>query len=168
MATKVTYGWIKKGEDKPIETTASRTRVNVIGSIELNSMKVVSEFVPTVNSEAIINFFSKLKSNYPHAEKVHVILDRAGYHRSQETQDAAERLGIELHFLPPYSPNLNPIERLWKVMNEMVRDNIFFDSAKKFRAAIAGFLEKTVPKIKDYLASRINDNFQVMDAVSSF
>lgn len=168
MATKVTYGWIKKGQDKPIETTASRTRLNVIGSIELNTMKVVSEYVPTVNSETIVSFFEKLKSNYSHSSKVHVILDQAGYHRSENTKIQAQKLGIELHFLPPYSPNLNPIERLWKIMNERVRDNVFFDSAKTFRSAIADFLEETVPKIKDSLSCRINDNFQVLNPASSF
>ena len=168
MATKVTQGWIKTGQDKTIESTASRTRVNVIGSIELATMKVISDFVPTVNSDEIVKFFEKIKSNYPHAAKIHVILDQAGYHRSENTRLKATELGIELHFLPPYSPNLNPIERLWKLMNERVRDNVFFDSAKKFRLAIKGFLEETVPNIKPVLTSRINDNFQVLDAASSF
>ncbi len=44
MATKVSCGWIKKGVDKPIEQTASRTRFNVVGAIELKSMSVFSEF----------------------------------------------------------------------------------------------------------------------------
>ena len=38
-----------------------------------------------------------------------------------------------LHILPPYSPNLNPIERVWKVMNEHVRNNEVFSSFKKFK-----------------------------------
>ena len=49
--------------------------------------------------------------------------------------------GITLHYLPPYSPNLNPIERLWKVMNEYVRNNRFFKSAKEFKKEILTFFE---------------------------
>ncbi|MBD6969287.1 hypothetical protein G4170_22495, partial [Vibrio parahaemolyticus] len=46
----------------------------------------------------------------------------------------AKVLNIELHYLhlPPYSPNLNPIERLWKVMNEYVRNNIYFSSKVEY------------------------------------
>ena len=42
------------------------------------------------------------------------------------------RLGIKLWHLPPYSPNLNLIERAWKVMNEEVRNNVYFPDAKTF------------------------------------
>ena len=53
----------------------------------------------------------------------------AGYHKATIVREKAEELNIKLHSLPPYSPNLNPIERLWKVMNEHVRNNKFFHSA---------------------------------------
>jgi transposase len=46
-----------------------------------------------------------------------MILDNSPHKASEKTQNAAQKMGVELHFLPTYSPNLNPIERLWKVMN---------------------------------------------------
>ncbi|WP_338011052.1 transposase, partial [Photorhabdus temperata] len=55
-----------------------------------------------------------------------MILDGVGYHRSKRVKDWAYVMNIDLHYLPPYSPNLNPIERLWKVMNEQVRNNHYF------------------------------------------
>ena len=76
-------------------------------------------------------------------------------------QDFARNSGIELHYLPAYSPNLNPIERLWKVMNEEARNNIVFSSAKEFRAAIGEFFEVKLPKMLPNLRQRINDNFKV-------
>lgn len=167
MATKISCGWIKKGVDKPIATTASRTRINIIGAIELKTMTVTSEFVETVNAAAISHFFEKLKAGYPQAEKLHIILDQSGYHRSQAVKEAALSHHIELHYLPPYSPNLNPIERLWKVMNEQVRNNVVFGSAKAFREQLALFFSVTIPKIKRSLGTRINDNFQAINTVSS-
>lgn len=167
MATKISCGWIKKGVDKPIATTASRTRVNIIGAIELNTMTVTSEFVETVNASTISSFFAKLKENYPQAEKLHIILDQSGYHRSQAVKEAALSHHIELHYLPPYSPNLNPIERLWKVMNEQVRNNVVFESARAFREQLELFFSVTIPKIKHSLNTRINDNFQVLNPLSS-
>ena len=167
MATKISYGWIKKGIDKLIETIASRTRVNVVGAIELKTMNVVSNFVETVNSQTILGFFDQLQQAYPRAKTIHVILDQSGYHRSQAVKEGAGLRNIELHFLPTYSPNLNPIERLWKVMNEQVRNNVVFESAKAFRQALSDFFTTTIPKIKNTLASRINDNFQTLPTASS-
>jgi len=69
--------------------------------------------------------------------------------------------------LPPYSPNLNPIERLWKLMNEMVRNNVVFESAKAFRQALSHFFNHTIPKIKGTLLFRINDDFQTLNTVPS-
>jgi transposase len=167
IATKISYGWIKKGVNNPIATTASRTRVNIIGAIELKTMTVTSEFVETVNADSIKSFFEKLKKAYPKAEKLHIILDQAGYHRSQAVKEAALLYDIELHYLPPYSPNLNPIERLWKVMNEQVRHNVVFHSAQAFREQLALFFTSTLPKIKHSLLTRITDNFQTLNTVSS-
>ena len=200
MATKIAHGWIRKGTDKLVPQTASRTRVNVMGAIELSTMEVTSFCPEKVNTETTIAFFDQLKGVYPqastlhraHSQKVgnlsiipsifkinelkgvypqastlHIILDQAGYHRSEETQHAAKERGIELHFLPPYSPNLNPIERLWKIMNEECRNNTFFSSAKEFRKAISNFFDETIPKIKGRLRSRINDDFQVLNPASS-
>ena len=70
-----------------------------------------------------------------------------------------------LHYLPPYSPNLNAIERLWKVMNERVRNNRFFKDAKEFRKAIMDFFAKTWPQIAWSMVDRINDNFQRLKSV---
>lgn len=165
MATKISYGWIKKGTEKPINQTASRTRVNVIGGIELSTMNVVTTRPETVNAETTIEFLKKLKEAYCASSKLHVILDQSGYNRSKDVRAFAEKEGIELHYLPPYSPNLNPIERLWKVMNEKVRNNRFFKSAKDFKEAIANFFEKDLPIIAPTLRDRINDNFQVLKPV---
>jgi transposase len=65
--------------------------------------------------------------------------------------------------LPPYSPNLNPIERLWRVMNEEFRNNVSFTSARRFREAISKFFETTILKIAQLLRERINDNFQTIN-----
>lgn len=167
MATKVVCGWIRKGIDKPIAQTASRTRVNVMGAIELTSMNVVSCRPDYVNAETTVAFFDQLKAAYPIAPSIHIILDQSGYHRSLLVREEALKRNIVLHYLPPYSPNLNPIERVWKVMNEKVRNNVFFNSAKHFREAISEFFETTIFKIAQSLRGRINDDFQTINPVPS-
>jgi len=167
QATKVSGGWIKTGHDKVIKTTGSRTRLNIVGAIDLNDIgsAIVSRF-DKVNSESIQMFFETIRKRYPIQKEIHLILDGAGYHRSQVLKDKAVTLNIKLHYLPPYSPNLNPIERLWKVMNEHVRNNQYFSTAKEFRDKIDEFFQKTLPDIGDTLATRINDNFQVLNPAS--
>ena len=95
-----------------------------------------------------------------------MVLDGAGYHRKKEVVDTAKELGIKLHYLPPYSPNLSPIERLWKVMNEYARNNKYFATAKEFRQKINHFLCETLPEIGDSLINRINDNFEMLKSAS--
>lgn len=71
-----------------------------------------------------------------------------------------KELGIVLHYLPTYSPNLNPIERLWNVMNEYARNNKYFATTKDFRRSLDHFFDATLPTIGATLSGRINDNFQ--------
>jgi len=167
QATKVSCGWIRKGQDKTIETTGSRTRLNLVGAINLNDLAgAYVRRYDKVNGETIQDFFTKLRASNRSDKRIHIILDGAGYHRSQDVKDKAHELDIELHYLPPYSPNLNPIERLWKVMNEHVRNNKYFATAKEFRDKIDEFFSETLPTIGDILESRINDNFQVLNSAS--
>jgi len=168
MATKVTYGWIRKGKDydKEIKTTASRTRMNLMGSINLESMQVTIGSHETIDSLALEEHFKALRLKYPKAPKIHLILDRGSYNTSKETREAAKKHGIILHFLPPYSPNLNPIERLWKVMNEHVRNNVFFESAQAFKEKVMHFFKVTWPEIAQSMVDRINDNFQTLKQAS--
>jgi transposase len=167
MATKVAYGWIRKGVRKPIPTTASRTRLNLFGALNLETMDLIIEGYPTLNSEAMGAYFQKLRTRYPKAPRIHLILDQGPYNVSGETKKAAERWGIALHYLPPYSPNLNPSERGGEVMNEQVRNNRFFPNAKAFREAIFEFFHSTWPTLSQSLVNRINDNFQTLQQETS-
>lgn len=168
MATKISYGWIRTGSDKAIGTIASRTRVNLSGALDLETMKVQIADYDTINGENIVHFLGKVKAAYPHAPRIHIILDQAGYHKCAEVTQFALQNGIKLHYLPPYSPNLNPIERLWKVMNETARNNVVFSSAKEFRERINKFFAVDYPAMAQSLVDRLTDNFRVTTKVSSF
>ena len=164
QATKLSYGWIRTGQDKSVKTTASRTRMNIVGAIELCKLsKAITHDYQTVNQTSVEDFLSQVRAGYKEYGTIHMILDGAGYHRAESVAKKAKELRIELHFLPPYSPNLNPIERLWKVMNEKVRNNQFFSNAKEFRESIRHFFKKILPDIADELNDRINDNFQQLN-----
>ena len=165
MQTKVAHGWIKKGKEKEVPTTASKTRVNILGAINLNNMSVITdECEKNINGSSIINFFDLIKKEYSSKTAIHLILDQAGYNKSFPVREYASKLGIHLHYLPPYSPNLNAIERLWKVMNEEIRHNVFFKSARDFKQKIRWFFDHRLPEILPDLRTRLNDNFHVKNA----
>ena len=127
QASNVTSGWIRAGQDKMIETTGSRSRLNIIGALNLSDIaNTIVTFNETVDARSIVLFFHELRKHYPPRQKRHLVLDGVGYRRTERVQDCAYVYNIELHYLPPYSPNLNPIERLWKVMNGQARNHVYF------------------------------------------
>ncbi|GAO99005.1 hypothetical protein Cva_01676 [Caedimonas varicaedens] len=67
MATKITWGWIRKGTDKSIDTTASRTCINLLGSVSLETMKVTIGSYETFDSSTMEEHFKKLRQKYPKA-----------------------------------------------------------------------------------------------------
>jgi hypothetical protein len=112
QATKVTSRWIRKKVNNPIETTGSCTRMNIAGAVRLNHLSeaLVNDY-DTVNG-TIMAFLQQVKQKYLSNNTNHLVPDGAGYHRSQGVKNKATELGITLHYLPPYSPNLKLIERL--------------------------------------------------------
>jgi hypothetical protein len=78
---------------------------------------------PMIFNRVRLPVVSMTLSTHASSHCINIVLDGAGYHRSSVVAEKAKELNIKLHYLPPYSPNLNPIERLWKVMNEHARNN---------------------------------------------
>lgn len=152
------YGWIKKGEVKTLPTTNKQYRLHFIGAIALDSMKVISQEYKTVNADSMIDFLKHLEASSS-AKKIHVICDNGRANKNKTVQAYLETSKIEIHYLPPYSPNLNPIERLWKIMRERGTYNKCYDSFENFSKVIRNFFAD-IPKIIDVLEKRINDKFQ--------
>ena len=130
-------------------------------------MDVTCVSYETIDSDAMDKYFGMLRAAYPTAVKIHLITDRGSYNTSLQTLKAAQSYGIVMHHLPAYSPNLNPVERVWKVMNEYVRNNRVFTSAQEFRREIMAFFNTTWPQISNVMRNRINDNFQTLKSVPS-
>ena len=159
--TQLAYGWILKGERKAVATTGRQRRLNFMGGICLNGHRIVYQQAGKVNADSIALFLSQLRKQNPGKYKIHVIWDNAGYHRDHEIQNFAKSLAIKLHYLPPYSPNLNPIERLWKIMHERVTYNKYYESFSDFSEATVDFF-RNIGRNKSILRSRITDNFQIL------
>ena len=123
----------------------------------------------TLNAESTIRFFQKIEKAYPGKQRVHVFCDNAPYYRNKTVQQYLKTSKVFLHFLPPYSPNLNPIERLWKWMKERVIYNTYYESFEDFKEAVFGFFAvlSAVP-MESILGlafrSRVRDKFKPIQA----
>jgi transposase len=95
----------------------------------------------TLNAASTLSLLEKIETAYPSKKKIHVFCDNARYYRNQFVKRYLENSKIELHFLPSYSPNLNPIERVWKWMKERVMYNTYYREFEDFKQAVIGFLQ---------------------------
>lgn len=152
-------GWIKKGETKTLPTTNKQFRLHFIGAIELKNMKVIAQEYKTVNAENMIEFLKHLESSSS-ASKIHVICDNGRSNKNKAIQAYLPTSKIQIHYLPPYSPNLNPIERLWKIMRERHTYNRCYAAFEDFSKDIRKFFFEDIPKTIGVLEKRINDKFQ--------
>lgn len=161
------YGWIKKGKSKAIPANTGRSRLNLTGAIDILSHRIHVREDKTLNAGATVAFFQKLEEAYPAMSRLHVFCDNASYYRNKEVAEYLKTSKVQLHFLPPYSPNLNPIERLWKWMKEVVIYNTYYEEFEAFKEAIFGFFDNLNLLSHDSemgkgFRSRIRDKFRVV------
>ena len=113
------------------------------------------------DQEAMKVFLKEIRKEYPKADTIHAILDNAKYHYAKSVKEKAKELKIELIFLPPYCPNLNLIERLWKFLKKKLRKNKFYDTFEKFTEAIYKFF-KNINQYKEELKRLLTLNFEII------
>jgi len=143
-----------------LKTGAGRNRFNLLGCIDPFSFDIIqSHSMVYVDAEQTKAFLEKVRLNSGDTP-VSIVLDNARYQHCQAVKDKATELGISLIFLPPYSPNLNIIERLWKYTRRHVLAGKYFDSPTKFHDALRHFFEVDYINHKPNLSSLLTLKFQ--------
>lgn len=166
--TQIYYGWIKKGVRKELAANSGRARLNLTGAIDLVFRKLHVQEDKTLNANSTISFFKRIEAAYPAMNKVHIFADNAPYYKNNEVKKYLETSKIVLHYLPPYSPNLNPIERLWKWMKERVMYNTYYEDFDAFRNAVLGFLRSVsgldpTSILGQEFTTRVRDRFRAIE-----
>ena len=119
-----------------IKAAAGRNRINVLGALDAVTLKMETVVNTTyVNAQTIAELLEKLAKRFTQLP-IYVVLDNARYQHCDYVKELAKVLGIHLVFLPPYSPNLNLIERVWRYIKKDVLGTHYYDCAKKFHEAI--------------------------------
>ena len=159
--TRSSYAWIKKGQEKFISSNTGRRRLNINGAMNAHQPEeVIIHEAETINADATIALYDKIQQHYADKEHIYVIGDNARYYRNAQLQDwLKQNPRIIQVFLPPYSPNLNLIERLWKLLRKKCINTHFYPDFKDFRQAILHFFEH-LDQYKKELDTLITFNFQ--------
>ena len=154
-------GWIRKGKEYEVKTNSGRQRVNINGAIEMKTLNVVSRSCKKVNGSSMCALLRAIRLRHWGARKIYLILDNAPYNKSSPVRDLAKELKIRIMYLPPYSPNLNPIERLWKYMKKEVMANRYYPDVETFQEELMLFL-RGIRKHRQELSTLITDNFHIV------
>jgi transposase len=159
-------GWLWCFTRMFVRAASGRQRYNVLGALNAVTHELVTEINTTyINALSACALLRKLASRGV-SVPVTLVLDNARYQRCALVQGLAEELGIELLFLPSYSPNLNLIERLWKFVKKEVLNSRHHQDFKRFQEAIDGCLAERPTKHAGKLATLLTHNFQTWDNVS--
>lgn len=150
-----------------IPAPSGRQRFNVLGALNAVTRELI-----TVTNDAYINAETVCVLLRKIAEQdlgvpISLILDNARYQKCALVRELAESLGIELVYLPAYSPNLNLIERLWKFVKKQVLYSKYYPDFASFKAAITQCIHEPNRKQKAELKSLLTLNFQTFENAQS-
>jgi len=143
-----------------LKTSPGRQRYNILGVIDSHNQEFTSiRTTENINALTIVRLLDLLNEKYPQTP-VTLVMDNARYQHCNAVKAHAVKLDIELLFLPPYSPNLNLIERVWKLTKKKCLTNKYHRNFDGFCAAIDQCLDDFEKKLKPELKSLLTLNFQ--------
>jgi transposase len=143
-----------------IKTPSGRKRYNVLAALDSQSkelMKVTNESY--INSSTVCELIAAIRALHSEVP-ITLVLDNARYQHCQLVVDYAKLMKIELLFLPSYSPNLNLIERLWRLVKAKALKNKYYSNFKRFKAGVDEVLESLDTKYREDLESLLVLKFQ--------
>ena len=148
------YAWRARGGHDTVDVPFSRATVKMFGALGRKGHHI--RVVDALNSDTFIDFLKWLLETIP---KFAIILDGAGYHRSNKVSKFIESTNgsIKLMFLPPYTPQLNPIETQWRELKRLLAGQCF-KSLEDLKDAIETIADKEMKpvKIMSYLTDQYN------------
>ena len=128
--------WSRKGTQPLVPVTGQRKSVKVFGCVDVLSSKFIYSSDEVFNVPSYLNFLEYMGTEmFEKNKKVYFIQDNASYHKSSETWKwfKNNRKWIEVHNLPPYCPELNAAEPLWKFTRKEGTHNKYFESEEALR-----------------------------------
>jgi transposase len=136
--------WSPKGEQKQIPTYGHHVQVTLFGTVDMHTGDVFCTTADSCNAASFLEFLKKVMKRYAN-KRVIMIIDNARIHHAKLLRPFLKEHHQRLYllFLPPYSPNLNPIEKLWRWLKDGVISNVFHKNQSEIEQAVERFLDFT-------------------------
>ena len=148
-----------------IKAPSGRQRFNVLGALHATTRQLATVTNTSyINAQSVAALLDQLAASFADLP-ITIVLDNARYQHCRFIKVLAADLGIELLFLPPYSPNLNLIERLWKFVKKQCLYSQYYEKFADFRQAIEDCLADVSGACKEQLTSLLTLNFQTFENV---
>jgi hypothetical protein len=145
-----------------VRGASGRRRYNVLGAWNAVTRELIRVTNDTrVSSDTMVELLGRVATHTPGPTTV--VLDNARYQRCEAVKAEARRLGIELLFLPSYSPNLNLIERLWKFTKKKALRGKHYPDFATFVDAIDDCLGRIHTDHREALGTLMTLKFQTFD-----
>lgn len=143
LALTLTRAWFLKGIVAQIKSPTSRYKLNVYVAMGYNGQLIIQD-AENFDADSFQQFLEKILSEAKTENKILLVLDNARYHHAKKLKDYIESIKdrLELFFLPPYSPEINAIEMLWKKTRRAVTHNKYFSSLKEMSNELFSFWKK--------------------------
>ena len=122
--------WVPPEDKDPVVLHApTRKSIGYFGAVRLGDGRLKYQRSKVFNGETFKTFLQSLLRHRKRGKKILLILDNGRYHHARLVTPwlRLHKNQIELLFLPPYSPDLNPIERLWKLTRRLCTHNQYFE-----------------------------------------
>jgi transposase len=144
---KIGFMWMRRGQQIEIPTPGKNQKAYLAGALNIATGNILAVAGPGKNSALFIDLLHHVAQAYRWATRIHILVDQFKIHFSHATDRAVEMLGgrVVLHKIPTYSPELNPIERLWKKLHDAVTRNHQFQTMRRLLAAVRAFLVEARP-----------------------
>jgi len=134
--------------------------LNVLAALNATSQEIFTvKNLTYITAETVCEVLMMLAGAYP-GVPLTVILDNARYQKCALVQQVAARLGIEWLYLPPYSPNLNLIERFWKFVKKKCLYSRYYADSDSFQQAIVTCIEQAPTAHRQELERLLTLKFQ--------
>lgn len=145
-----------------VKSFSGRMRYNVLGAIDFATKEVLTVTNTTyITATQVCEMLQKISATYKN-KTVSIVLDNARYQKCKVVQELADHLHISLVYLPPYSPNLNLIERLWKFVKGELRKQYYHDFTQ-FQQKIDTIIDSTSKNNKEKISQLIGKEVLLFD-----
>lgn len=134
--SKIGCGWFKRNTRPTVKMKLGYKNFYLYSGVDAKDGSSFSLIMPSVNTETMNVFLAELSQEYS-SDKLALIMDGAGWHKSSDLKVPEN---IKIFFLPPYSPELNPVERLWLYIKQRILSNKIYQTIDDLENTLCEFI----------------------------